>query len=100
MVEQVVTGTPDGDVRYRVVAGTADAVVAPPGGPAAPAPQLTLTVDYQTAVAIAKGDLTPQAALGQGRVKVTGSLREVASRIELLTGLDLVPAAVRASTTY
>ena len=84
-VEQVVTGTPDGDVgwwatfvdgrvvdagRHDVAPDVADLVAAPPA-PDAP-PLVTITSPAALAVAMAGGDVEPAAAFMQGRAKVAG----------------------------
>jgi hypothetical protein len=97
IVEQVVTGAPDGEVRYRVVAGPGGPVVTRGGGTC---PDLVLTTDYLTAAAIAQGQLSAATAVGQGRVKVSGSLRKRPGPAAALAGAQLVAAAVRDRTTY
>lgn len=84
-VEQVVTGTADGDVgwwatfvdgrvvdagRHDVAPDVADLVAAPPT-PEAP-PLVTVTSPAALAAAIAGGDVEPTAAFMQGRAKVAG----------------------------
>jgi hypothetical protein len=95
-VQQVVTGGPDGEVRYHVRVTDSQATVHP--GEAA-GPDITFTEDYATAVAVARGQLTVQAGLLDGRIRVGGNLASLSGRQELGT-LDLVPAAVRAATTF
>jgi hypothetical protein len=106
VVAQVVTGGPDGDVRYRVeVRGARATLVSGANGDA----DMTFTSDYTTAAAIARGDLSTQAALLEGRIRVSGSPAALSDRHPALgraetpeaTGdLDPVPASVRAETTY
>ena len=95
-VQQVVTGTPDGEVRYTVSVGDRRATVQ--AGSASHV-DVTFTEDYPTAVAIARGELTTQAALLAGRIRVTGNLAALARRQDLASD-DLVPTAVRTATTY
>ena len=95
-VQQVVTDTPDGEVRYAVTISDARARVHP--GQAARA-DVTFTGDYSTAVAIARGELTPQAALLAGRIRVAGNVAALMSRFDLAYD-DLIPPAVRAATSY
>jgi hypothetical protein len=94
-VQQVVTGGPEGEVRYHVHVTDAQATVHP--GEAGQ-PDVTFTEDYGTAAAVARGELTMQAGLLDGRIRVGGNLGSL-GRQELST-LDLVPAAVRAATTF
>jgi putative sterol carrier protein len=95
-VQQVVTDTPDGEVRYAVTISDERATVHP--GRAARA-DVTFTEDYSTAVAIARGELTPQAALLAGRIRVAGNVAALMSRSHLAYD-DLIPPAVRAATSY
>jgi putative sterol carrier protein len=99
VLEQVVTGSPDGNVSYFVVVenGTARLVES---ASAEEVPDLTITSDWDTAAAIAKGELATQAAIMQGRLRVRGNLATLARRVGDLAGLDLVPDAVREATTY
>lgn len=70
-IQQVVTGAPEGDVRYwtkfddgKVEGGIGEAADA----------DVTITQDYDTAVAMNKGELNAQAAFMQGKLKVTGNM--------------------------
>ena len=95
-VQQVVTDTPDGEVRYAVTISDERATVR--AGQAARA-DVTFTGDYSTAVAIARGEVTAQAALLAGRIRVAGNVASLMSRTDL-TYDDLIPPAVRAATSY
>ena len=97
VIEQLVTATPDGDVRYQLV--SADGSVRIQTGTPTP-PTVVFTSDYPTAAAIAQGRLSTEAALLDGRVRVAGNLSSVADALGQLSGIDLVPAGVRATTTY
>lgn len=97
VVEQVVTGTPEGEVHYHV-AVSPGAIQLRSGRPATA--DLTFTSDYPTASAIVRGELSTQAALLEGRIRVSGSLADIAGHIDQLADVDLVPEPVRASTTY
>jgi hypothetical protein len=96
---QVVRDSPDGDVRYHVVVQGAVARLVPPGLDPGPA-DLTITTDWGTATAIARGTVAAQAALIEGRLRVNGNLAAVARLSEGLAGLDPVPEALRDRTTY
>jgi putative sterol carrier protein len=95
-VQQVVTGTPDGDVRYAISLSDERATVRP--GQVGHA-DVTFTEDYATAAAIARGELTAQAALLAGRIRVAGDMAVLMTRPEAAYE-DFVPAAVRAATCY
>jgi SCP-2 sterol transfer family len=101
VMEQVVTGTPEGEVSYLVVVegGHAHVVRPSPGDTAAEA-HLTITCDWPTATAIAQGRLSTQRALMQGRLRVRGSPTALLQRSTQLAGLDPIPAAIRKNTTY
>jgi hypothetical protein len=103
VLEQVVHGTPDGEVRYRVVARNRAARIEPVGvtsnGPSG-APDLTISCDWATAVAMAQGHLSAQGALMAGRLRVRGNLARLSGWAADLTGLDPVPPEVRRRTTY
>jgi alkyl sulfatase BDS1-like metallo-beta-lactamase superfamily hydrolase len=97
VLQQVVTGGPDGEVRYYVeLRGSAATLSRGNAGDA----DMTFTSDYGTATAIARGTLSTQAALLEGRIRVTGSPVHLAERHGHLSGLDPIPAQLRAETTY
>jgi putative sterol carrier protein len=97
VLQQIVTGGPQGEVRYHVIVAGGGAVLV--RGPAL-APDATFTEDYATAGAIARGELTTQAALLSGQIRVAGNMATLSARQDDLAGLDPVPPAVRAGTTY
>lgn len=70
-IQQVVTGAPDGDVSYwtKFDDGTISGAI----GEASDA-DVTISQDYETAVALNKGELNAQAAFMQGKLKVTGNM--------------------------
>ena len=98
VIQQIVVGSPYGDVAYLVVVGAGGAWIERPGPGVTP--DLTLTVDYQTAAAIAQGDLSTQRALMQGRLRVKGSTKALSGRLAELAGLDPMPPELRKNTTY
>ncbi|MGH9054580.1 MAG: SCP2 sterol-binding domain-containing protein [Acidimicrobiales bacterium] len=100
-LEQVVTSTPYGEVRYRVVvAGGTARVVTAEGGPGTPEPDLTIRCVWETAAAMARGELSAQAAVMDGRLRVKGNLARLASAAGALAGADAMPETVRRNTTY
>ena len=99
VLEQVVTGSPDGNVRYFVIVEN-DRARLVESGFARQVADLTITTDWDTATAMARGGLAPQAALMQGKLRVRGNLAKLAGRAGDLAGLDPVPEAVRKITTY
>ncbi len=100
VLEQVVDGTPDGRVVYRVAVGGDQARIVWPAPADAPPADLRISCGWDTAVAIAKGDLSTQRALMEGRLRVKGNPARVGSNGSLPPGLDPVPPSVRAATTY
>lgn len=97
VLRQVVTGAPEGDVSYQIEirAGHASLVRGSTGDA-----DMTFTSDYPTAVAIARGQLSTQAALLEGRLRVSGNPVTVTAHQAAFGHLDPVPHAVRAETTY
>jgi hypothetical protein len=98
VIEPVVTGVPDrGEVRYRISFDADACAVEPVDGTAA---DVWLETDYVTAVALARGTANAQAALADGRLRVSGDVARLASHAATLAGLDDLFAALRSSTTY
>ena len=71
-IQQVVTGTPDGDVRYVVRVGRAGSSVR---RGEADGPDVTFTESWDTALAIHEGGLAPQRAFADGRLRIEGDVR-------------------------
>jgi len=65
-----------------------------------PAPDVTLTQDRTTAMAVARAELSAQSAFMSGRLRVGGDLRGVLDRAQELAVVADVFAAVRSSTTW
>lgn len=80
-VQYVVTGGPDGEVRYAL--SVVDGRVATATLGADPDAEVTLTQTYPDAVAIARGELDGNAAFMQGRVKAVGSMGTVMALMPL-----------------
>lgn len=100
VLEQVVHGAPEGTVVYRVeVAGDQARVVWPVADQAPPA-DLRITTDWDTAVALARGDLSAQRALMEGRLRVRGRSDRLGDASTALAGVDAVPASVRLRTSF
>jgi hypothetical protein len=100
VLEQVVTGSPDGTVVYRVHAHAGRALIEWPVPDTDAAPDLRLTVDWPTAVEVAAGRLSTQKALMQGRLKLSGSPTGGADRIRELTGADPLSEELRRTTSW
>ncbi|MDQ3573560.1 MAG: SCP2 sterol-binding domain-containing protein [Actinomycetota bacterium] len=96
-LQQVVTGGPDGDVRYwvrlhdgRVETGLGDAQL----------PDATISQSYDTAVAVVTGELSVQAALMSGEIRLSGDMATLVEHQEALRGLDAAFSAVRRGTSF
>jgi len=104
VLEQVVTGTPYGDVAYLVeVSAAAARLLAPPAAGTAATPMVTITTDWRTACSIASGRESAQRALAQGMLKVTGDLSAlglIAAAGGDAAALDAIPESIRARTTF
>ncbi|MEO7428965.1 MAG: SCP2 sterol-binding domain-containing protein [Acidimicrobiales bacterium] len=61
---------------------------------------VSFTQDRATATAIARGELSAQAAFIEGRLRIAGDLRKVMDRARELATLDDVFASARATTTW
>lgn len=96
VLQQVVTGAPEGEVRYQVIirGGRATILKGSPGEA-----DMTFTSDYNTATAIASGTLSTEAALSKGRIRVSGNLSCLDGHSEALAGLDPM-ASARAETLF
>ena len=96
-VEQAVDATPDGTVRWHVAVEDGKVALAP--GPAA-RPDVRFTTTWDTAVAIARGDLAAQRAFVEGRLRVGGDLTVLIDHHRAVAAVDDALADLRAVTTY
>jgi hypothetical protein len=99
IVEVAVSGTPDGDVRYQVVVRGERAGVVSQEAAFLPA-QVEMRSDYATMAGIACGKLSALEALSAGQARVSGDIGALSAKQSSLSGLDLLPAAMRAVTTF
>jgi len=99
VIEQVVGGVPGrGEVRYRMHVDSTGARVTT--GDTADPPDVRLSTDYETAVAIALGKENAQIALARGRLRLGGDIDVLVRRADALGALDDATAGLRATTTY
>jgi hypothetical protein len=94
-VEHVVTGGPEGTIRWHVTIDDGEVGLA--DGPAV-APDLRFTTDYATAAQIATGELGAQRAFVEGRLRVGGDLGMLIRHQKALSTIDDALAGVRART--
>jgi hypothetical protein len=94
---QVVTGGPDGatPVTFRVAGGHLSVQTGE-----ADDVDVTIRIDWVTAAALARGELSPAEAIATGRVQVRGDLAVLGTGQALLAALAPRLAAVHAATTY
>lgn len=83
-LQQVVTGGPDGDVRYWVQVDDGEVRV---GAGAAERPDATVTQSYATAVAVRAGQLSLEEALLAGRIRLAGDVATLARHQGALLGV-------------
>jgi hypothetical protein len=98
VIEEHIPDSPFGPVSYRVVVDGARAWIETGGN--ALEPNLTITVGYETAAAIAQGKVSTQRALMEGRMRIRGSVKPLAGRSADLIGVDPLPPGLRDDTTY
>ena len=100
VVEPMVGGVPGrGDVSYRVALDASGCSVAARDADA-PAADVRLETDYETAVALARGELNAQTALAAGRLRVVGDVARLAAHAAALATFDDLFASVRSTTSY
>jgi putative sterol carrier protein len=80
-MQYVVTGGPDGDIKYYWVLENGKLQESQLGE--MPDPEVTLTQSYEDAKKIQLGELDANAAFMQGRVKVTGNMAKLMSLLPL-----------------
>jgi putative sterol carrier protein len=90
-LQQVVTGAPDGEVSYwtKFEDGKVEGAIG-----SAPDADVTITQDYDTAVALNKGELNAQAAFMQGKLKVTGNMGKLLQNQGAMQAVGPVLAAI------
>jgi predicted lipid carrier protein YhbT len=99
-MQMVVTGGPDGDIRYywKIENGRlAESAVGE-----LPDAEVTLTTTYQDSVAIQKGELDANAAFMQGKTKVTGNMGKLMQLMPLTMSPEYkaLQEKVQAITTF
>ncbi|MDA2945631.1 MAG: SCP2 sterol-binding domain-containing protein [Actinomycetota bacterium] len=96
-VTQVVTDTPEGEVTYHLSIGDGQAMF--DAGPADPE-DVRMQQDWDTAVAVATGELNAQEAFVTGRILLFGDREALMGAHEVFAALDAVFSSVRNRTRY
>lgn len=91
-----VTGAPSGKVTYSLHFdhGSTSLHAGPSTAP------VSFSADYETAAAIARGELSAQAAFMQGRLKLVGDVNVLIRDGAVLDGITDVLAGLRADTEF
>ena len=80
-MQYVVTGGPDGDVKYYWILDNGKLQESQLGE--LPDADFTMTMSYDDSMKVQKGELDANAAFMQGRVKVTGNMAKLMSLLPL-----------------
>ena len=96
-VTQVVSDGPEGDVTYHLTVG--DGAASFGAGPADPE-DVKMQQDWDTAVAVATGELNAQEAFIGGRILLFGDQQKLLESQPVFGALEAVFATVRERTTY
>jgi predicted lipid carrier protein YhbT len=99
-MQYVVTGGPDGDVKYYWVLENGKLLESQIGE--LPDAEVTLTQSYEDAMRIQKGELDANAAFMQGRVKVTGNMAKLMSLLPITNSPEYkaLQAEILATTEF
>lgn len=96
-VTQIVTNGPEGDVTYHITVGDGDAAFG--AGPADPE-DVKMQQDWDTAVAIATGQLNAQEAFIGGKILLFGDEQKLLESQPVFGALDVVFSSVKERTSY
>ncbi len=96
-IQQVVTGAPEGDVRYVVSIDDGSVSLRPGVDEGC---DISFTLDWATSVAMATGALGAQEAFTTGRLQLQGDVATLLQHGPALAGVDSVFASLRERTTY
>lgn len=99
VVQQLVDGATHGDVAYHVAVDADDGAVAVRRGMATD-PTVTFSQDYDTAVAVARGEVSAQGAFMAGRIRVQGDLPRLAEVYGALAGMGDATRSLRDRTEF
>ena len=96
-VTQVVSAGPEGDVTYHVQVGNGEATFG--AGEAIPE-DVRMEQGWETAVAVATGELNAQEAFINGHIRLFGDQQKLLDNQAVFGALDTVFASVKERTTY
>ena len=96
-VTQVVSDGPEGDVTYHLQVGEGSASF---GAGAAEPEHVRMEQTWDTAVAVATGELNAQEAFVNGRIRLFGDQQRLLDAQPVFGALDAVFTQVRARTEY
>jgi hypothetical protein len=96
-ITQVVSDGPEGDVTYHLQVGDGEARFGP--GVAEPE-HVRMEQDWETAVAVATGDLNAQSAFVNGHIRLFGDQQRLLDAQPVFGALDAVFNDVRQRTEY
>jgi putative sterol carrier protein len=104
-VSQLVHGGPDGELEVTLVAddGRLHLEVRAPttaDNPPAERPEVTISLSYDDAAAMSRGELDPADALGRGRVRVRGDLALLVAGQSMLAAAAERLVDLQTNTTY
>jgi putative sterol carrier protein len=99
-MQYVVTGGPEGDVKYYWILENGKLLESKLGE--LPDAEVTLTESYDDAVKIQKGELDANAAFMQGRIKVTGNMGKLLSLLPITNSKEYkdLQAQIAAMTEF
>jgi putative sterol carrier protein len=99
-MQYVITGAPEGDVKYFCVIDNGKMLENTLGED--PAAEFTLTQGYDDSIKVLKGELDANTAFMQGRVKVTGNMGKLMSLLPLTQSAEYkaIQERVAAETEY
>jgi putative sterol carrier protein len=99
-IQYVVTGGPDGDIKYYWVLENGKLLESQLGEIAEP--EITMTSTYEDSVKIQQGELDANAAFMQGRMKVAGNMGKLMSLMPLTMSPEYkaIQEKIRAVTEY
>jgi len=80
-IQYVVSGGPDGDVKYYWVLENGKLLKSQLGDIAEP--EITMSLSYDDSVSVQNGELDPNAAFMQGRMKVSGNMGKLMQLLPL-----------------